>query len=511
MANLKNLIKQYDCFAWLPTVRGALSLELLENPENILGDVDKYVARIKRYVGMNSEHYIAATSMLTVNDSKAGSKYSRTFRFIFTGDINVRTEYEELLQNLNIEDEEIHQYFINDGVLLGQLIIINETTERLENNEVRILEAMIELSNECEEYKKMFYINAASMETLESFRNNMVEKWKSIKNIVQEIKNVTTGKPIFSFNVLLTRDGIMLLKDTTNNQYKTLYTQENTATDYTRNIPLHRLFKVAMNYVKYLFHTNYHHNEEHDTFLPASNLHPYRQGEENMMTGIFRHQMNAFMNPIGKLKRNRFKDYPIDANGIMIYASAFINVFRNNNLISKDTADKTEEFLKTQKQEIEHMLIHKKSLVNSIIAQNNIIFIGSGILAFIVAIITILNTFTEFEKIKLDNIDYRLLTYYATLFWSLAIVGFLIYIIPHKRILNNQFKSKMPKHNFLFANSNLRKAQFAWQYSLYIEISTLIVKLKKKRYNIIQLCISVIGLIIVLSLAYFIINFLISN
>lgn len=240
MANLKNLIKQYDCFAWLPTVRGALSLELLENPENILGDVDKYVARIKRYVGMNSEHYIAATSMLTVNDSKAGSKYSRTFRFIFTGDINVRTEYEELLQNLNIEDEEIHQYFINDGVLLGQLIIINETTERLENNEVRILEAMIELSNECEEYKKMFYINAASMETLESFRNNMVEKWKSIKNIVQEIKNVTTGKPIFSFNVLLTRDGIMLLKDTTNNQYKTLYTQENTATDYTRNIPLHR-------------------------------------------------------------------------------------------------------------------------------------------------------------------------------------------------------------------------------------------------------------------------------
>ena len=29
--NLKEIVKRYDSFAWLPTIRGALSLDLIEN------------------------------------------------------------------------------------------------------------------------------------------------------------------------------------------------------------------------------------------------------------------------------------------------------------------------------------------------------------------------------------------------------------------------------------------------------------------------------------------------
>ena len=35
MMNLKEIVKRYDSFAWLPTIRGALSLDLIENSRNV--------------------------------------------------------------------------------------------------------------------------------------------------------------------------------------------------------------------------------------------------------------------------------------------------------------------------------------------------------------------------------------------------------------------------------------------------------------------------------------------
>ena len=68
----KSLIKLNDCIAWIPTIRGCLSLDLIDDAKGILGDVDKYSIRFKRIDRFRSEHYIIASSLHTVNDSKVG-------------------------------------------------------------------------------------------------------------------------------------------------------------------------------------------------------------------------------------------------------------------------------------------------------------------------------------------------------------------------------------------------------------------------------------------------------
>ena len=80
MAKLEKLISLYDCIAWVPSIRGALSLDLVDNANSILGDVDKYSVKFKRTNGLHSEHYIIASSLLTVNDSKVGRHIVRSFR-----------------------------------------------------------------------------------------------------------------------------------------------------------------------------------------------------------------------------------------------------------------------------------------------------------------------------------------------------------------------------------------------------------------------------------------------
>ena len=68
MGELQSLVGICDCFGWVPTIRGSLSLDLINDANEILGDVDKYSVEVKNYKNLRSEHYIAATSLLTVND-----------------------------------------------------------------------------------------------------------------------------------------------------------------------------------------------------------------------------------------------------------------------------------------------------------------------------------------------------------------------------------------------------------------------------------------------------------
>lgn len=51
MAKLEKLISLYDCIAWVPSIRGSLSLDLVDNANNILGDVDKYSVKFKKLTG----------------------------------------------------------------------------------------------------------------------------------------------------------------------------------------------------------------------------------------------------------------------------------------------------------------------------------------------------------------------------------------------------------------------------------------------------------------------------
>ena len=63
-----SLIRHYDSIGWIPTIRGCLSLDLIDKAKCILGDVDKYSVRFKQYYGLESAHYLIATSLNTVNE-----------------------------------------------------------------------------------------------------------------------------------------------------------------------------------------------------------------------------------------------------------------------------------------------------------------------------------------------------------------------------------------------------------------------------------------------------------
>lgn len=487
--DLKDIIKLYDSFAWLPTIRGALSLDLIENSRNVLGDVDKYVAKFKRYNGVHSEHYIAATSLLTVNDSKFSPDYARTFRFIFVASINNSGKNDEFLQNNNINNAETQRYLSNEGVLLGRLTIISELTNKFTNSEVLLLKSMKKLVCQREDFNRAFYIDALAMEELEAKRNLMLQTWQEIENCVIDIENASDNRPTYCFDVFLTRDGILLMRDKTKLEYRDTYASINTCNDYTNNIPLHRLFKIAMNYVKFLFHSNYHHNEDHDTYLPASNIHPYIIQQDNDLRRIFRHQLNAFLTPIMKLKRCNFKDYPLDANGIIIYAKSFINVFKYNSLVDDKCINKAKDFINIQESEINHLLGPRKNILNTFLTQNNIIFIFTGILAFVVAILSIITTFAKFKPIDLTIeplvVDHGLIKQYLALVLLLIFVGFLLYIVPHIVVLKNQFIRNKSHRNILFIDSNLNDSRISYPYRFYVFLQGTIFISKKNIRNII--------------------------
>lgn len=472
MATLKDIIKLYDSFSWLPTIRGALSLDIINGNNNVLGDVDKFVVTIKQHYGLQSAHYIAATSLHTVNDSKVTSDYVRTFRYFFIGSIHDENEKKDFLKEYGLMEDNICDYYTNDGFLLGHLIIVTELTYQLSNLEVQILSEMQSLVKDKIELNDLYYIKAASMGELAAFRSKMVEKWKKINGLIHTIKYNDDDKPTYCFDVFLTRDGILLLKDKTDKKYKV--TTYSAADDYTKNIPLHRIFKVAMNYVKYLFHSNYHHNKDHDTCLPASNLYPYRnQQNDNNLTCVFRHQMDAFLNPVVKLKRNNFRDYTIDPKGVILYAHAFINVFRYNKLIEDERANKAESFLKIQEQEIDHMQHIHRSKVDILLSQKNLVIIVSSYIAFTLASLSIIKTLKDLSFINCTFIHNNI----NIIFYMILFVGGALFTTP--RILINRLKftrTMQSKNNILFGNSNLDKAKFSWRYQKYIEFSPCIDK-----------------------------------
>lgn len=479
--NLTKLVSQYDSFAWVPTIKGSLSLGLFGQANNILGDVDKYAIAFKHYTSLQSEHYIVASSLVTVNDTKGGKDYCRSFRYIFRGTINV-PDYLETFKSENASalDDSEKQKFAHEGVLLGRLSIVAADSYTLTDREVTLLKELQVLTDQNVQLHRAMDVEAASMDTLKGQRASMISKWKEIVGIIDGIEGDEEHKrPTFCFNIVLTRDGILLIKDTTTPEWKLSYAASGTADDYTQNVPLHRVFKMAMNYVKYLFHTNYHHNHEHDTYLPASNIHSVDVNNAGFQR-IFRHQLDAFLGPVIRMKRSGFKDFPINSSGIILYARAFTQVCLNNGLIDDVKAKQTLSFMDIQQRELEIMTQDQRTVLNAVLTQSNPIFVVSGILAFMVAFIKIFTTFFEITRQGFSSTVVSLLNgslvqcqkeillrhVFGLVF--IAFIGFCLYIIPQSSIKSKRFIRKDYTPHWLLQNSNLKKATFSCKYQLYL-------------------------------------------
>lgn len=479
--DIKPLLKYYDAFGWIPTIRAALSLNLMGKQNKIWGDVDRYAVEFIAYNGLSSERFIVATSLHNVSDSKYGEDFIRTFRYFFYGSIHDPNDSDNLICKIkkNSQDAneiaEIKRLVTEEGVLIGRLIIVLEDTANISEREVRILKSMQELVAQKKSYNHHFSILQSSLNELESKRKAMKTNWDHIKNEIDKLKD--DGKRQFQFEVLLTRDGILLLKDDTEGENKSIYFEEKSPSDYTMNVPIHRIFKTAMNFMKFLFHTNYHHEEEHDTFLPASNLHPFRNSKK--CNGIIRHQLNAFLNPLISMRRKGMKQFNIDPIGIINYAKSFVHVCKNNKLLSEEESKHELQCISLLEDEINHTTRHHKSLLSSIATQRNWFFVVTTVFAFVVAILKIFESGLRFSQLSVTDIVPKNTSWYniAIAFAILVILGFCFFGWSSNRISKRDFhitKSKIRKNkfrSFLFNwDSDLVNAKFSFPYRTYIKI-----------------------------------------
>lgn len=514
-----SLIRHYDSIGWIPTIKGCLSLDLIDNAKSILGDVDKYSVRFKRTYGLRSAHYIIASSLHTVNDSKAGADYGRSFRYVFTGSINDEKVQKKFLKEYELAQDKSLQTYINvEGLLIGRLVIVVENKHKLSSSEVALLQGLKELSKRNKKYLDEFHVKAISMESLDKDRKEMYETWEYLvyrSQMIEEEKEA--DRPIFCFDVALTRDGILLLKDVTSEEWKQNYAAPGTPDDYTKNIPIHRLFKDAMNYMKYLFHSNYHHNEDHDAYLPASNLHPIIKDNDEKdkvkkfvcrllscpdkldLYKVFRHQLDAFLVPVIKLKRSDFSSYTVNPQGIILYAKAFIRVFEENKLVDEHVTKKAQEHCDFLEKEIEQMTAEHSAIVRAFITNHNLFVIVPALLAFVLACLKTANLLHLYVKqyvISYQDIPANL--YAVGKFMFLASLGYTLYIISRTRALRKKFKLKEKTSNRLFVNSNLlgRSGRFSCRYKLYIAYNTLILRMGKPIFVIILTIIIIVLLML---------------
>mgnify|MGYP000885419012 CR=1 FL=1 len=488
--DLHRLLEKFDCFGWVPSIRGALSLDLTGQFSNILGDVDCHSVVVKNFNKLTSEQFVAATSLISVNDRKHGDDYDRLFRYFFIGAIHNQKRNQIFLDNYKLcEDKDVKEVLDKEGALLGTLLIKVEQSYNLTEQEVEILTSIKKLEKLKQSYQKDFYEDAVSLAILDCKRKEMKTKWETLENMINNLTK-DNGHIIYSFDIFLSRDGILLIKDISSEQSKNTYFQNGTPSDYTQNIPLHRLFKCAMNFIKYLFHYNYHHNIEHDTYLPASNLHPLRNSLDKDFNRIFKHQLDAFMQPITRLKRNNFKQYPIDPNGIICYARAFIQTCYCNGLISKDKKESYNSYLSIQETEINHLTRHHKTQLSTVVLQRNFIFIISAVLALTVAVVKLIGTIIKIPQIEIgENVSNQSVIACISLVFILFL-GWGVYEMTYARILKKEFRHQSDKNyirNIFLRNSNLKKARLSISYILYLWMQERFLSIGKKMYIIFKI------------------------
>lgn len=199
--DLRELLKKFDCFGWLPTIRGALSLELTGNFSNILGDVDSHSIVIKNYNGLSSEQYVGATSLASVNDRKHEKKYCRKFRYFFVGSIHNKEHNKSFAEKHNLpDDSNIRRMIDTEGALLGNLFIVVEDSNTLLEEEVSILRKFQEIETLREEYQTDFSIKAESFRVLDSKRRDLVNKWQTLENLITNLPN-NAKRFVYSFEI----------------------------------------------------------------------------------------------------------------------------------------------------------------------------------------------------------------------------------------------------------------------------------------------------------------------
>jgi hypothetical protein len=253
------------------------------------------------------------------------------------------------------------------------------------------------------------------------------------------------------------------------------------ASDFTQNIPVHRLFKTAMNFIKFLLHKNYHHSEEHDTFLPVTNLYLVKTNWETEK--IIRHQIEAFMRPITRVKR--YDSYnSCNPIGIALYAESFLHIFEKNGFISDKDANFLHKFIDIQKDEIRILCEDNNTISGFFLTQKNILATITAGLTFLLATIAIIEFLFKENALNKCNLhpDIKIVPHIIVILIAFG-CGVLIKNWAVRRTLSKRkFYKKKKKRNFLNKNSDITNGKLSFLYALRLFLIE--IKLSIKNFNI---------------------------
>jgi hypothetical protein len=492
------LIENCDCIAWIPTVRGSLSLDLLDT-QFLLGDTDKFLVEFKYLQGFETSRYILATSLFAFSDSKYFNNiYCRAFRFIFRGSINDKHEIQEFCQKYNVDVSKIKE----KELLIGKLSLVLNLSKNLTENEVDTLASFKSILGLNEKYQIDYIDKAVSLEELADQRYEMKKIHDKTVLQIKQFEDINTDDPnyrVWKFDILLSRDGILFLKDDTNEAFKKDYFEVNTSDDYTTNIPIHRCFKTAMTYIKYLFHNHYHHDKNNDSFLPVTNLHPLKK-IENKGAGILNHQLEPFLQQITKHKRLS-KNLRCNPIGISSYAKSFVDVLYYNSFISIEKRDKTHRFIQYQEIEAIEFLKVKEKARDFFITQNNFLASITVGFSFQLATIAIYKFFISDQSAGItDKSKIELLS-------GAFVFGYILQLFHVKRLIAGNFISPLVRKKkkglrFLFKNSNLAKGKLSSFYLFYLWLTELEMKMTEIITTIIKIVLILISIVFLIYYYY---------
>ena len=251
---------------------------------------------------------------------------------------------------------------------------------------------------------------------------------------------------------------------------------------------------------------NYHHSNEKDTFLPASNIHPINAGNGDL-DRLVKHQIDTLFNPIINAKRNLYtnRNNIYNPDGLFPYAESLLYVFENNRFIDDTQAEIYHNHVKVQSKEYEVISSDRKIIRNSFLTQDNWITRITVCLAVLVAIMRTYNFLLNEDLLfNLDDSlrDIKIFMLRLSVFASSFVITWSIHkFIVHKNAYKDTFyRNKYFNHQsqrLLNIDSKKEMTRISFGYALRLFLINLRLQIGVIRVNYIKL----IALIIVIPLA----------
>lgn len=364
------VIQQFQGLAWVPTIKGGLSFDVVNNPETLIGDRDKKVAHMKLFSNMQGRHYVVATSLCTFEDDNKShksrqcrhnscsdyrdrnkdrekcrlkdyctysKKYNHTFRFIFAATVSDNVELEGKVEGESFSLTNAGQF------LTGRLYIIPQMGKWVNPDISTVLGTISRIVDKCtgkgSKNNRTTQLTGLMEYTADpnTSNNEFIDLWKELTCNLDRMSSAyavsKVPRPVACIETLLSRDGMLLFRDATDTGNLHFFKGFRDSLD-SDSIPMHRMFKTAATYVKFLFHKNYNHHDKNDSYMPVSNLRNVR--DEKDMSRIVRHQMESLLVPVIQLRRQLYKKCNCNPVGIIEYARAFLESARKQGWIRSE-------------------------------------------------------------------------------------------------------------------------------------------------------------------------------